>query len=665
MDALDAFVNASSDVSISTNNNNGNFCHGFVHQRPHTDVAIAGGHHQHAIDGIRNLSSDYSSGTTAGQGQQRDRILRQNVSAIDQASLLRFATAATRPPPDLLDSNAARSVAAVLHTLDHRLDELISSQPGPRSQRLQAHVWEGPESSLSAQPSGSFPRDQNVAVDLDARDDHRENDYTHHGTRSAVTTTTRRVAAGQPLQAFVWEQPNHDDRTVSTSSIQEGTVLSRNAACDGPTIASSAVGPGTAATSVRSPPVATGRRQRGSLEEDFGGQSLDQIFARRRADTNARTRYAARPVQESEQRQEGIDGQRQAQATFVGNAESFSSITRVRGTTQPTTSRTQVPEAGSTVDLMDADRRPSDFYHDPEMTIGVGQYDNHYRPSVVSNSSRRRTTRPSRHHPNPSSISGLGSTDPQAPDYNPYLALSGVVDSSLPGGVAVIDVMLGGTVNDYDVSRNYIEHNADVDESHLHLNESGRHQRGRPQPARGFRQRATVDDFGGALDDILVQPSGSSRRLGASRLGSSDANETDEYNAESGGAGGSAVVQNMQASRATNEDFGGSLEDILPRRVKKPRSKSASTAGAGAKKKVDKIRSVILRKTNRDLLGEDCAFCLGEFEALQNVQILPCSHVFHTACWRKHCIHSLKQAKMDPSVRCPLCRGDVTHLVPK
>ncbi|CAD7955589.1 unnamed protein product [Amoebophrya sp. A120] len=177
--------------------------------------------------------------------------------------------------------------------------------------------------------------------------------------------------------------------------------------------------------------------------------------------------------------------------------------------------------------------------------------------------------------------------------------------------------------------------------------------------ARGYRERATVEDFGGGLDDILVPRLG--RLAEDRRRAIEESSNLGLTNQTNYGGGGQQAARARADRAATNDDFGGDLSAILPQRAKRQRSKSMDGAGGTYQSKIKKrIRNVTLNKTNTNI-GEDCAFCLMEFEPRQNVQMLPCKHLFHSGCWRKHCVHSLKQR--EPVVKCPLCRTDVTELV--
>lgn len=49
---------------------------------------------------------------------------------------------------------------------------------------------------------------------------------------------------------------------------------------------------------------------------------------------------------------------------------------------------------------------------------------------------------------------------------------------------------------------------------------------------------------------------------------------------------------------------------------------------------------------------EECSICMMEYEAQDELSLLPCGHIFHQGCWNKWMIHSEKQD-------CALCRQKV------
>mmetsp|Transcript_8529 Transcript_8529/g.20624 ORF Transcript_8529/g.20624 Transcript_8529/m.20624 type:complete len:609 (-) Transcript_8529:190-2016(-) len=400
-----------------------------------------------------------------------------------------------------------------------------------------------------------------------------------------------------------------------------------------------------AAQNTRLSQAGAGRRTRATVEQDFGGASFDDLLVDRRG---------------------------QARTTYADTSAAGTSSTSIR-----------VVE-----DLLDgANLQNQERAGERETQSGPTSYAiNNSSTSTSASAGRRRGDG----HMLTGANGGLGSTNPEDHDYNPYLDQSAgadflAVSLSRRNGHAVDRSMIqNGLYYDDNPYHNLVpvvrredreEHSlADVapgasSEDALPLARAralsqGGHHGG---PRRGTRHRPTVDDFGGGLDDILVRRPDrlqqardefiEQTREAAAQRGS----HLEVGSSSTTGSGGTADPQ-------ISEEFGGSLGDILPRRApKKPaRNKSASAANRHRK---EKIRSLLLQKTN-PCVGEDCAFCLAEFEVRQQVQVLPCNHVFHTGCWKKHCVHSASKISartetgtMCAEIRCPLCRTDVSHLV--
>lgn len=67
---------------------------------------------------------------------------------------------------------------------------------------------------------------------------------------------------------------------------------------------------------------------------------------------------------------------------------------------------------------------------------------------------------------------------------------------------------------------------------------------------------------------------------------------------------------------------------------------------------IEALKEALAYTTGESVLGEQCAVCLADFEAEDEVAGLPCNHQFHAACinkWLSEC-----------RAACPLCGASAT-----
>lgn len=173
-------------------------------------------------------------------------------------------------------------------------------------------------------------------------------------------------------------------------------------------------------------------------------------------------------------------------------------------------------------------------------------------------------------------------------------------------------------------------------------------------------ESSSSSSFAGGLGDILP-PRQAQRRLQHPDSANDDnLNSYDNvYSGGSNSTGNNSNSNSNQQVNSINSEFQGGLGDILPKKAPPKRAKSQ----VPTKQAAQKIRTITLRKGNKNL-GDDCAFCLAEFQVHQKTECLPCNHCFHSHCWRKHVTFSRKGGTMEhpKAVKCPLCRSDVSHL---
>lgn len=70
-----------------------------------------------------------------------------------------------------------------------------------------------------------------------------------------------------------------------------------------------------------------------------------------------------------------------------------------------------------------------------------------------------------------------------------------------------------------------------------------------------------------------------------------------------------------------------------------------------------KAEKAVLKKltSTDDHTGEDCVICIQPMELDQDTLVLPCRHIFHSACCLKMTTHMLAENKIPA---CPCCRSE-------
>ena len=98
----------------------------------------------------------------------------------------------------------------------------------------------------------------------------------------------------------------------------------------------------------------------------------------------------------------------------------------------------------------------------------------------------------------------------------------------------------------------------------------------------GRRPMATVDDFGGSLDAILATPVAQPSTTAASVASAAAASSSTTVVAAARSSSTTTNSTNGRGRRSTVEDFGGSLDAILPVRANASAASRASGSGAGS-----------------------------------------------------------------------------------